>query len=96
MSTPYGSSAVFDEKSVPDALRKDHRTKPGTWGLLRVLEGEVRLVFNDARGPLLVTVDRPAMIPPEALHHVECDKPMRMLVEFYCEPPVIATDAVNG
>jgi tellurite resistance-related uncharacterized protein len=96
MSTPYGSSSVFDENSLPDALRKDHRTKPGTWGLLRVLKGEVRLVFNGAPGPLRVTVDHPAIIPPEATHHVECDRPMQMLVEFYRELPVIATDPDDG
>ncbi len=96
MSAPYASSPVFDEKSLPDALRNEHRTKPGTWGLLRVLEGEVRLVFKDAPGPLRVTVDHPAMIPPQATHHVECDGPMRMQVEFYREPPLNQTDAGNG
>ena len=42
---PYGASPIFDEQSLPDALRNDHRTKAGTWGLLRVLDGEVRLIF---------------------------------------------------
>lgn len=95
MSTPYGSSPVFDENSLPDALRHEHRTKAGTWGLLRVLEGEVRLVFSDAPGPLLVTVDHPAIISPDAPHHVEVDGPMRMQVEFYHEPPVIPTDLAD-
>ena len=95
MSAPYGSSPVFDENSLPDALRGEHRTKAGTWGLLRVLEGEVRLVFKGAPAPLLVTVDHPAMIPPEAPHHVECIGPMRMLVEFYRTPPVIGLDVGN-
>jgi tellurite resistance-related uncharacterized protein len=39
---PYNSTPVFDEKSLPDALRNEHRTKSGTWGLLRVLEGTVK------------------------------------------------------
>lgn len=95
MSTPYGSSPVFDETSLPDALRHEHRTKAGTWGLLRVLAGEVRLVFKDGPGPLRVTVDHPAMIPPEAPHHVEVVGPMRMQVEFYREPPVIRTDVAD-
>lgn len=96
MSAPYGSSPVFDENTLPDALRGEHRTKPGTWGLLRVLEGEVRLVFEGSPGPLTVTADDPAIIPPEAPHHVECDGPMRMQVEFYREPPVVSRDADNG
>lgn len=95
MSTPYGSSPVFDENSLPDAFRHEHRTKAGTWGLLRVLEGEVRLVFSDAPGPSRVTVDHPAMIPPETPHHVEVDGPMRLQVEFYREPPAIPTDIAD-
>ena len=92
---PYGSSPVFDENTLPDALRNEHRTKRGTWGLLRVLEGEVKLIFEDAPGPLRVTVDHPAMIPPEAPHHVEIDGPMRMLIEFHREPPLTITDIDN-
>jgi len=95
-SKPYGSSPVFDEKNLPDALRNEHRTKDGTWGLLRVLEGEVLLVFKDADGPLRVTADHPAMIPPQAPHHVEIVGPMRMQVEFYLEPPLAGTDQRDG
>jgi tellurite resistance-related uncharacterized protein len=93
---PYGRSPVFDEKTLPDALRNEHRTKAGTWGLLRVLAGEVLLVFRGGPGPLRVTVDHPAMIPPEAPHHVEIVGPMRMQVEFYREPPLTVTDVQDG
>ena len=93
-SAPYGSSAVFDENSLPDALRGEHRTKDGTWGLLRVLEGEVMLVFKDRAAPVRVTVDSPALIPPQEPHHVETAGPMRMQVEFYRERPMI--DANDG
>lgn len=84
---PYKSTPVFDENSLPDAIRANHATKAGVWGLLRVLEGEVRLVFDDPPREVRVTPDSPAPIPPEALHHVEVTGPMRMQVEFYREPP---------
>ena len=42
-AAPYGASPIFDEISLPDKLRNEHSTKDGTWGLLRVLEGEVEL-----------------------------------------------------
>ena len=45
MSAPYAASPIFDDQTLPAALRNDHRTKTGTWGLLRVLDGEVRLGF---------------------------------------------------
>ena len=60
----------------------------GVWGLLRVLQGEVRLVFHDPHREVTVTTDSPAPIPPEALHHVEVTGAMRMQVEFYREPPL--------
>lgn len=84
---PYSTSPVFDEESLPDAIRNDHATKAGVWGLLRVLEGEVRLVFHDPRRELKVDPASPGPIPPEAVHHVETDGPMRMQVEFYREQP---------
>ena len=92
----YGSSPIFTETTPPDALRNEHRTKAGTWGLLRVLEGEVRLHFTGAPNPLRVTVNNPAMIPPDAPHHVEVDGPMRMQVEFYREPPLTTAGQKDG
>jgi tellurite resistance-related uncharacterized protein len=85
--TPYASSPIFAEHSLPDALRNDHRTKDGTWGVLRVLAGEVRLVFIDPPSQVLVTPETPALIPPQATHFVELLGKMTMQVEFYRERP---------
>lgn len=61
------------------------------WGLLRVLEGEVRLVFHQPYREVRVRPGHPARIPPEAVHHVEISGPMRMQVEFYRDfPPLEA------
>ena len=84
---PYGVSPIFDEQSLPDALRNEHTTKDGTWGLLRVLEGEVELIFLDPPSERLVTVEDPAPIPPQAPHFVKLAGPMKMQVEFYWENP---------
>ena len=93
---PYGASPIFDEQSLPDALRNDHRTKAGTWGLLRVLDGEVRLIFVDPPSQHLVTPDKPAIIPPQATHHVVLLGRMTMQVEFYRERPSLGEDADHG
>lgn len=85
--TPYASSPVFDEQSLPDALRNDHRTKDGTWGLLRVFVGEVRLIFTNPYREVLVTPDTPAPIAPMAPHYVVPQGSMSMQVEFYRSPP---------
>ena len=92
---PYASSAVFDELSLPDALRNDHRTKAGTWGLLRVFTGAVQLVFTDPPREVLVTPDAPAPIAPEATHYVVPLGRMTMQVEFYRSPPNLDDTAVH-
>jgi tellurite resistance-related uncharacterized protein len=85
--TPHKTTPVFDEVSLPDAIRTAHSTKAGVWGLLRIIEGEARLVFHDPPRQLLVGPGRPGVIPPEALHHVELAGPVRLQVEFYRAPP---------
>lgn len=90
---PYGSSPIFDEHSLPGSLRNKHSTKDGTWGLLRVMEGEVRLVFLDPPSENLVTVDEPAPIPPQSPHVVKHVGPMKMPVEFYRVHPPGADEA---
>ncbi|MEW9855833.1 DUF1971 domain-containing protein [Novosphingobium rhizovicinum] len=84
---PYKVTPIFDETTLPEAIRNEHRTKAGTWGLLRVLEGAVTLVFIDPAREVAVSKDRPAPIPPEAPHFVKVDGPMRLQVEFYREQP---------
>lgn len=86
---PYKSTPVFDEETLPQAIRNEHRTKAGAWGLLRVLEGRVDLVFVDPPSRIGVTPEKPARIPPEATHYVELFGPMRMQIEFYDGPPEI-------
>tara|TARA_R110002033_G_scaffold42336_4_gene83177 strand:- start:5644 stop:5949 length:306 start_codon:yes stop_codon:yes gene_type:complete len=92
---PYGASPIFDERSLPDSLRNKHSTKDGTWGLLRVLEGEVELVFIDPPSRHLVTVDDPAPIPPQSPHFVNLIGPMKMQVEFYRKHPLGADDSAS-
>jgi tellurite resistance-related uncharacterized protein len=70
-------------------VRGEHRTKAGVWGLLNVLEGEARLVFEVDGRSVVVAPGRPGLIPPEAPHHVETPGPVRLFVEFYREPPAL-------
>ena len=86
--SPYKLTAEWDETSLPQAIRNRHNTKPGTWGLLRVLAGSADLVFEEPPRRVHVTPDSPAEIPPQAWHHVEVDGPVRMVVEFYREKPL--------
>ena len=84
--TPYRTTAVFDELTLPAALRREHRTKEGAWGIVRVLEGELMLFFPDGRSELLNS-ERAGLIRPQETHWVEPLGRMRMQVEFYDREP---------
>lgn len=86
-ATPYKVTAIWDQDTLPAAIRNAHNTKAGTWGLLVVLEGAVDLIFADGRAER-VTPGNPAVIPPQDVHHVAAAGPFRMQVEFYHEPPL--------
>lgn len=86
---PYRSTPVFDEVTLPTALRGEHRTKAGVWGVIRVIEGSLKLRFPDPRLDKTLTPDNLGLILPEQPHFVEPIGPMRMQVDFYNEPPII-------
>ena len=86
--SPYRTTAVFDETTLPAALRREHRTKAGAWGIIRVLEGTLRLLFPDGRS-LLLGPEQPGLIRPQETHWVEPVGSMRMQVEFYDREPAV-------
>ena len=87
MTTPYRSTPVFDETTLPAALRREHRTKDGTWGVIRVLEGELRLVLIEDGSETILTPERPGLVLPQQTHRVEPLGRMRMQVEFHDRAP---------
>lgn len=89
LGTPYRSTPIFDELTLPKALREDHRTKPGTWGIIRVLRGSLKLTVVDPPTQILVTPDAPALILPQQTHFVEPIGTMQMQVDFYDHEPVL-------
>lgn len=84
---PYRVTPIFDEATLPAALRKRHNTKAGVWGIARVLEGRVRLVYLDPPSEVTLDPATPGFLLPEQPHFVEPLGPMRMCVEFYSQPP---------
>lgn len=86
-STPYKITQVFDEVNLPASLRREHRTKTGTWGVIRVLEGRLRYQLLDPNSEVILDPGRPALIVPEQPHRVEPLDRVRMQVEFYDHLP---------
>ncbi|HET9811742.1 MAG TPA: DUF1971 domain-containing protein [Sphingomicrobium sp.] len=84
--TSYKTTAVFDETTLPAGFRREHRTKAGAWGIIRLLEGELRLLFADGREELL-SPQRLGLVRPQETHRVEPVGAMRMQVEFHDREP---------
>jgi len=84
---PYKSTPVFDENTLPSGLRKEHRTKAGVWGIIRVLEGRLRYHVLDPISETVLDPDRPGLVLPDQPHSVEALGAMRMQVEFYDRMP---------
>ena len=81
---PYRCSPVFDERSMPQALLREHRTKAGVWGLVRVLEGSVMLHVVEPESVRVLDAEHPAVVLPEQEHFVELiGGRMRLQIEFY-------------
>jgi len=86
-SRPYRSTPIFDENTLPAALRARHDTKVGVWGLIRVIEGALTLTYVDPRSEIVLTPDRPGLVLPQQPHFVTPLGPMKMQVDFYDHRP---------
>lgn len=79
----YRCTPEFDADSVPDALLREHATKAGVWGRIRVLEGT--LVYH-IEGPVpethVLAAGAEGIVEPETQHRVEPRGPVRFYVEF--------------
>ncbi|GHH25232.1 hypothetical protein GCM10008023_38340 [Sphingomonas glacialis] len=84
---PYKSTPVFDENTLPAGLRKEHRTKAGVWGIIRVLEGRLRYRVLDPITETILDPDHPGLVLPDQPHFVEPLGAMRMQVDFYDRNP---------
>jgi tellurite resistance-related uncharacterized protein len=84
---PYRSTPIFDQNTLPAALRASHNTKEGVWGLIRVIEGEVRLTYLEPASQILLSPGNPGLVLPQQPHFVTPLGPMKMQVDFYDQPP---------
>ncbi|KPH69348.1 DUF1971 domain-containing protein [Novosphingobium sp. ST904] len=86
-SSPYKHTPIFDENTIPAGLRKEHRTKAGVWGVIRVLDGRLRYHVLDPASETILDPEHPGLVLPDQPHCVEPLGPVRMQVEFYDHLP---------
>ena len=86
-SVPYKRTPVFDENTLPSGLRLEHRTKPGVWGVIRVLSGRLSYRVFDPASQVILEPGHPGLVLPDQAHCVEPLGRMQMQVEFYNQLP---------
>jgi tellurite resistance-related uncharacterized protein len=80
-ATEYKRTATFTEETLPAALRADHRTKAGTWGLIVVEAGALEY---HVRGRVHhLEPGRSGLVEPERAHHIIPLGTVRVHVEFW-------------
>lgn len=84
---PYRSTPVFDQDTLPIALRERHTTKANVWGVIRVLEGQLQLTMLEPAADIILEPGNPGVIQPQQPHFVTPLGPMKMQVDFYDQPP---------
>lgn len=84
---PYHSTPIFDEITLPAALRQEHRTKPGVWGVVRVYAGQLKLSFVEPTEVRLLGPGECALLLPDQPHFAEPVGAVRMQVDFYDQQP---------
>lgn len=88
---PYRRSAVFDEATIPAGLRRRHCTKPGVWGVIRVLDGRLHYRVLDGGAESILDPGHPGVAQPEQLHEVEPLGRVRFFIEFHSAPEAAAS-----
>jgi tellurite resistance-related uncharacterized protein len=85
--TVVRTTATWNQRTMPDALRRAHRVAQGTWGRLRVMGGSVRFVARtEPRTDVVVAAGHAQPIPPGVEHHVEPQGRTRFAVDFLGPP----------
>ena len=86
----YRSSPVFTEATVPAGLLREHSTAPGTWALIRVVEGRLLYRVRDpASDRVLDPSGAPGLVEPGVPHEVAPLGPVRFQVEFHRVPKAV-------
>jgi tellurite resistance-related uncharacterized protein len=83
----YQRTPTFNETNVPAGLLRQHKTKPGVWGLIHVSRGALEYVVqgsNDA--PRIIAAGDRAVVLPEIEHHVLPRGQVEFFVEFWRRP----------
>lgn len=81
--TQVPKGKVFTATTIPSGLLKQHNTKKGTWGIIRVSKGKLEYAIHEPKSSVhILDANHFGVIEPMMLHQV---KPLSEDVEFVVE-----------
>lgn len=81
--SPYRRTPTFRQDSIPPGLLKAHSTKPGTWGRIVVVRGElIYRIVEPYPAEILLSPDIVGVVEPMVLHEVAPVGEVEFYVEF--------------
>lgn len=79
------NTSYFTNDFIPAGLLKDHSTRDGTWGVIRINKGELQ--YNVGEESFVLTTSNPGIIEPNIEHSVKSlSEELEFVVEFYRLP----------
>ena len=92
---------LFTATTTPKGLLRDHATKAGTWGVIRVSSGTLEhiIVLQEPSLPGVVvecSPDMPGIMEPHVKHHVKAlSDDLKFVVEFHRLPGTGPVDEIR-
>lgn len=84
---PYQRTPEFNAATIPAGLLRDHRTKPGVWAVIHVLEGTLDYLITEPKAERhVLTPQHPGIVEPAMRHAVHAAGAVRFYVEFHAVP----------
>lgn len=72
---------------LPTGLRREHRTRPGVWALIHVLEGRLLYRVLEPRAEYVLEPGASGVVRPGQTHEVAPLSAERFVVEFLAAVP---------
>lgn len=88
----YKQMPIWTAQTLPEAFRKQHNTKVGTWAKLLIKKGKLKFYeLNEAGEELNATIfdtdNQPPFVEPQLWHRVEpASDDLECQLSFYCLP----------
>jgi tellurite methyltransferase len=81
---PYRRTPTYTSESMPIGLKHHHSTKRGVWGIINVLEGQLRYRIHEPyHSEVILDKHKQGIVLPEVEHEVEPLENSEFYVEFW-------------